>query len=140
MLNYYRFINILPHMRACARVYTYAHMYTHMLNKNDNPCEFVEKAGRSIENKQKSKKKAKCLWKISRRFPILKSQTNLGKKFKNKIGKVSRKISCSFPILFFEKILDKIYISFTSSYRILPYHHGWGSGSCILLSAASKAL
>ena len=40
-------------MRACARVYTYAHMYTHMLNKNDNPCEFVEKTNRSTEKQTK---------------------------------------------------------------------------------------
>lgn len=46
-------------MRACARVYTCTHMYTHMLNKNDNPCEFVEKAGRSIEEQTKIKEECK---------------------------------------------------------------------------------
>ena len=95
------------------------------MNKNDYPGEFVKRQTDPSENKTKTEKESKNAYEKSRgEFPILKFQTDRDKNSKNKIGKVSRKNPELFPILFFEKILDEFYISFTSSYRILPYHHG----------------
>ena len=68
-------------MRACARVYTCTH--AHILNKNDNLCECVEKTDRSIENQMKIEEESKNAYEKSRGdFLILKFQVNLGKKFK----------------------------------------------------------
>ena len=101
------------------------YIHTHVSNKMTIPVNLMKRQTDPPKSKQKSKKNAKMPVKKScGEFPILKFQTDLGKKSKNKIEKSFKKSPKLFSILFLKKILDKFYISFTSSYRILPYHHG----------------
>ena len=110
-------------MHACTRVYTYTHAHTS--NKNDYPGEFDEKSNRSTEKQTKIEEESKNAYeKFRGEFLISKFQADPSKKSKNKIEKSFKKSPKLFSILFLKKILDKFYISFTSSYRILPYHHG----------------
>ena len=112
-------------MHACARVYTYTHAHTHVSNKMFIPVNLMKRQTDPPKKQTKIEEESKNAYeKFRGEFPILKFQMVLSKKSKNKIEKSFKKSPKLFSILFLKKILDKFYISFTSSYRILPYHHG----------------
>lgn len=87
-------------------MHAHAYIHAHMLNKSDNLCECVEKANRSTKKQTKNEEESKNAYeKFRGDFLILKFQANLGKKSKNKIGKVSRKNPDLFRFYFLEKFL-----------------------------------
>lgn len=85
--------------------------HTHTSNKNDYPGEFDEKSNRSTEKQTKIEEESKNAYeKFRGEFPILKVQTDLSKKSKNKIEKSFKKSPKLFSILFLKK---KFLINFT---------------------------